>query len=229
MLSESERQIKELIETKVSGANKEEALLFHISVERKLEAVKMWLQNVETIWPDFTTLIGTSSVHLGEKLESKDDSIEPTIIKISAYIDSFFMSGKSVLDALAHEIRSLYGFGGHTGKLCFDYFLILLNKYHQGSNLDLYLTPLNILHSDWYKDLNHYRRISTHESIIPIKSSGDFDLQNGEWKNFICKLPDGKNFMSTGRQINDNLYRLITESYNKILNDIKHKKTKISL
>ena len=52
MLSANQNQIRTLIETGFTGADREEALLYHVSVERKLESVKLWLQNVETSLPD---------------------------------------------------------------------------------------------------------------------------------------------------------------------------------
>ena len=152
-------------------------------------------------------------------------------------MDAFFMSGKSVLDALVHEIRSLYGLGGHSGDLYFEKGLKLVNSCHCNSSLNNYLDSLNIKGSEWYRDLSSYRKACAHESIIQIRLSFDFDSLTQEWKRILLKLPidpgrkslsyNGKNFIDTGKIIKDGLYGLINESYDNILDDIKSGQTKI--
>jgi hypothetical protein len=231
MLSENQKKVQDLIETKLIGLDRDDALLFHISVERKLLSVNLWFRLVEETLPDFMQY-GTYST---DKRSGID--IESTLIKLSAFIDAFFMSGKSTLDAFAHEIRAIYGLGGHTGDLYFENLISLLQKNHNDSELNSYLSSLNIINSEWYKDLKSYRRASAHESIISIRASLDLDFLSGEWKKILLKLPlnpterplhyNGKNFIDTGKDIKDNLLKFLLESYNKILNDIKNNKTKI--
>ena len=242
MLSENEKQVKELIKAKLTGTNQEEARLFHISVERKLEAVRLWFQNVEALLPYFAPATDTFST--GVHSETKEPiSLEPTLIDtintMSAYIDAFFMSAKSTLDTFAHEVRNLYGLDNHSGDLYFENAIDLLKRHHSGSELDFYIEAIDIKNSIWFSDLKLYRKASTHESIIQIKPSVDLDFLSGEWKNIILKLPidptqrplayNGKNFINTGKEIIDELTKFIIESYNKILNDINNGNTKIIL
>lgn len=238
MLSENEKQLRELIEDKLIGSNKEETRLFHISVERKIEAMRLWFKNVEDLLPDIVTTIGTYTT--GGHLETREPiSLESTLNKISAYIDAFFMSAKSTLDTFAHEVRNLYGLNNHSGKLYFENAIDLLKRHHFDSELNSYLGVIDIENSIWFSDLNLYRRASAHESIIQVKPSLDLDFLSGAWKNLILKLPidpnqrppvyNGKNFINTGKEINDKLNEFIIESYNKILNDIYNSKTKIIL
>ena len=239
MLSERELRVRKLIENNLSGNDLEETLLYHHSVERKLEAVKMWFQNVETILPDFIQLSFTQTYNTSGKVELLEETIsfKSTFVKISAYIDAFFMSGVSTLDAFAHEIRMVYGLGGHHGDLYFRGLPNLLLRNHSDTELNSYLVSVEIKNSSWYKDLNSYRRASTHESIIPIRLSGDLDVLSAEWKKFIIKLPldpsqrplsyNSKNFIDIGMEIRDKLQGFISESYNKISNDIETCKTKI--
>lgn len=241
MLSNKENEVRLIIETRLSGSQLDEALLFHISVERKLESVKFWFQNIETILPDFDQITSlTYTYSAGEDVPTeKLTNLESTIIKVSAFIDAFFMSGKSTLDAFAHEIRSIYGFGGHSGNLYFENALDLLNSYHCDSELNLYLSSNNIINKKWFLELRSYRKASAHESIIPFRISFDLDTLTAQWKNIILKLPldptqrpfqyNGKNFIETGKLITDELNKLIVESYEKILNDINQGKTAISV
>jgi len=236
MLSENQRQIQSLIETKLMGDDRE-ALLFHVSVERKLKSVKLWLENVQTILPDFVPSTGTYSTGRNETEPQGLTVIESTVVKISAYIDAFFMSGKSTLDAFAHEIRSLYGLGGHVGNLYFEDIFRLITIHHSDTELNLYIGTTDIRNLTWYKDLKSYRRASAHESIIPIKPSSDFDFMSEEWKNPILKLPldptqqtlnyNGKNFIDAGKEISEKLQKFVIESYDKIMLDIRNNKTRI--
>lgn len=239
MLSQNEKQVKELIENNLLGNDREKARLFHVSVERKLEAVKIWFRNVETIIPDFiSTITDTASTGIPTEINPPTNP-ESTIIRISAYIDAFFMSGKSTLDAFAHEIRTLYGLEGHSGNLYFEHALDLLSNHHSDTKLNLYLTSINIKNLSWYKSLGLYRKAVTHESIIPIKASMDLNFFTGEWQNPILKLPldptqqplgyNSENFIDTGKEIMNKLNNLIIESYDKILEDINSRKTKILL
>lgn len=244
MLSENERHIRNLIESGLSGSEKEKAQLYHYSTIRKLEAVKFWLQDVENLTkPDLiirpqSTLSVTASGS-AEIIPSGYPDPELTLTKISAYIDAFFMSGKSTLDAFAHEVRNLYGFSGHSGDLYFENVLDLLPRYTPNSELSSYLSSTNIINLPWYQDLKSYRHASTHESIIGIKPSVEMDFFTGEWKPVILKLPldptqiplqyDGKNFIETGKLIRDELQSLIINSYDKILGDIQASKTIIAL
>lgn len=230
MLSENQNEVQNLIESKLSGLDKDDALLFHISVERKLTSVDLWFQNVDAMIPSFISY-GASDA------SSSEFDINTFLVNISANIDAFFMSGKSTLDSFGHEIRSIYGLGEHSGDLFFENVLDLLPAHHSNSNLESYITSLNIRNSAWYQDLNAYRRASAHESIIQIKPTLDFDFLTGQWKDVWLKLPidptqrpldyDGKNFIDTGKEIKDNLFKLIIESYDTILDDIKNGKTKI--
>ena len=234
MLSTEEKNIRDAIEAKLSGTIKDEAFLFHISVERKLKSVEIWFQNVETILPDFIQATGTA--RSGQAVtEGLTPDLESLISKISAYIDAFFMSGKSVLDTFAHELRILYGLGGHTGDLYFGESLSLLNTHHLDTQINSYLSGIDFDTLNWHKDLNAYRHASTHESIIPIKPSMDFDFITGEWKEMILKLPldtaqrpltyNGKNFNDVGKEIQDNLFNLIVECYRRIWDDIGQQQT----
>lgn len=237
MLSENQQLVQSLIETKLRGEDKEKAFLFHISVERKLRAVKFWLDNVQTILPDFVPSTGTYSTGRSGTEPQELTTIESSVIKISAYIDAFFMSGKSTLDAFAHEIRSLYGLGGQSGDLYFENIFRLLTTHHSDTELNSYLASTNIRNLTWFKDLRSYRRASAHESIIPIRPSSDFDFMSEEWKDPILKLPldptqqtlnyDGKNFIDTGKEISDKLEQFVIEAYDKILADIRNNKTQI--
>lgn len=238
MLSENEKQVKELIEAKLSGTNQEEARLFHISVERKLEAMRLWFQNVEDLLPDITPTTGTYST--GVYSETREPiSLESTLNKMSAYIDAFFMSAKSTLDTFAHEVRNLYGLGNHGDDLYFENAIDLIKRHHSDSELNSYVESIDIKNSIWFSDLKLYRGASAHESIIQIKPSIDLDFLSGEWKNLILKLPidptqrplayNGKNFINTGKEIKDELTKFIIKSYKKILTDINNGKTKIIL
>lgn len=231
MLSEKQKEIQTLIESKLSGLDKDDALLFHVSVERKLASVDLWFQHVLDLTPSFIQY-GT----LSSSAESEFD-INSFLVKISAYIDAFFMSAKSTLDSFGHEIRSLYGLGGHTGDLYFEDILNLLPQHHGHSSLNTYLDSLNIRNADWYRDLKSYRKASAHESIIPVEPSLNLDFLTGLWRTILLKLPldptqrplvyDGKNFIDSGKMIKDNLYNLILDSYNKILEDIRNGFTRI--
>jgi len=231
MLSESQTEVQNIIEAKLSGLDKEDALLFHISVERKLSSVELWFQNVADLAPGFIQY-GTSDASSKSEFD-----INSFLIKISANIDAFFMSGKSTLDSFGHEIRSLYGLGGHRGDLYFENVLDLLIAHHGISNLNSYMTSSNIRSNSWYQDLKAYRKASAHESIIQIKPSLDFDFLTGRWKEIWLKLPldptqrplnyNGKNFIDTGKKIKESLFKFITENYDAILKDIKNNKTKI--
>jgi len=238
MLSDGQNEVQVLIESKLSGNHKSEALLFHVSVQRKLASVDLWFRHMEIILPVFTGRSETYSSTEDSKVETEDRAaLESILIKMSAYIDAFFMSGRSTLDAFGHEIRSLYGLGDHTGNLYFPQALGLISTHHGNSHLNTYLNSLNIEHSQWYTDLNSYRRACAHESIIQINPSRDFDFLKGEWKEILLKLPmdpgqrpwnyDGKNFVDTGKTIKNELYGLIETSYDRILDDIKSGQTKI--
>jgi hypothetical protein len=232
MLSVSQKEVQNLIETKLAGLDKDDALLFHISVERKLTSVDLWFQNVSEVTPSFIQQYGTWSTS-----DKPEFDINSFLVKMSAYIDAFFMSGKSTLDSYAHEIRSLYGLGGHTGPLYFDNVLDLLPIHNHDSSLNSFFSSSNIRNIDWFKDLNSYRRASAHESIIQIKPTLDFDYLTGQWKEILLKLPidptqrpltyNGKNFFDTGNMIKVNLFKFIIEGYNAILNDILNIRTKI--
>lgn len=243
MLSANQNQIRILIETGFTGADREEALLYHVSVERKLESVKLWLQNVETSLPDIFSIPRTYTTSTADEpvIEERRETpnLEPTIIRISAYIDAFFMSGKSTLDTFAHEIRHLYDFGGHTGNLYFYDIPVMLRNHHSDTELHSYINSINLDNLSWYKDLSLYRKASTHESIIQIKPTLDMDFLTTEWRTPLLKLPldtvqkplqyNGKNFIDTGGEIRDKLFNLVIESYDKILNDINNGKTRINL
>lgn len=232
MLSENQKEVQDLIETKLTGLDRDDALLFHISVERKLLSVNLWFRLVEETLPDFMQY-GTYSTD-GKSLVD----LESTLIRLSAFIDAFFMSGKSTLDAFVHEVRVLYGLGGHTGDLYFEDIFNLLNRNHYNSELNSHFSSSNVRDLQWYKDLKSYRRASAHESIVSIRPSFDLDFLKGEWKKILLKLPlnptgrplsyNGKNFIDTGRDIKDNLLKFLFKSYNKILSDIKNNRTKIN-
>jgi len=240
MLSASQNEVQVLIENKLPGSDKDEAFLLHVSVERKLASVDLWLRHVEKIiLPAFAGQVGTYSYSReGSKIETENrPDLDSALIKMSAYIDAFFMSGISILDAFGHEIRSLYGLGGHARNLYFRNVPGLLKDNHCNSSLSKYLTSVNVIDSEWYRDLNSYRTACAHESIIQIKPSLDLDVVTGKWGDCLLKLPmdprqrplsyDGKNFIGTGKTIRDELYGLVKESYDKILNDIKSGQTKI--
>lgn len=239
MLSESESHVRELIEDRLAANAKEEILLYHYSVERKLKAAELFFQNVIDILPTFfqSATATSGSVEVPPGLLD----LESTINNISAYIDAFFMSAKSTLDTFAHELRSLYGFSNHIGDLYFENALDLLRKHHFSTELNLYLISCNIRDSSWFQELNSYRRASAHESIIPIRPSIDIDVLDGQltWKDPILKLPlnpaqkppdfNGKNFKTIGKLIKDKLQKLIIDSYDKILIDIHSNRTRIVL
>ena len=236
MLSENEKQVIELIEAKFTCYNQGETRLFHVSVERKLEAMRLWFQNVEDLLPDIVPTIGTYST--GVDSETRESiSIGSMLNNLSAYIDAFFMSAKSTLDTFAHEVRNLYGLNNHSGDIYFENAIDLLKRYHSDSELNFYVEANDIKNSTWYSDLKLYRKASAHESIIQIKPSLDLDFLSGEWKNLILKLPvnptqrppayNGKNFINTGKEIKNELNKFIIESYNKILDDINNSKTRI--
>jgi len=242
MLSTNENQIRILIETNFTGADREEALLFHVSVERKIESVKLWLQNVEASLPDVFSIPGTYTSHADAPvIEERREipNLEPAAIRISAYIDAFFMSGKSTLDTFTHEIRHLYGFGGHTGDLYFNDILGMLRNHHSNTELYSYINSINFDDLPWYRDLSQYRKASTHESIIPIKPTLDMDFLTTEWGTPLLKLPldttqrplqyNGKNFIDTGREIRDGLFSLVIEGYDKILDDVNNNKTRLNI
>jgi len=239
MLSEDETSIITFIESNLLGNNREEARLYHYSVVRKLWAVRFWFQNVEMlIQPDLilSTQNITASGDAGLSSNYQTDS-ESTITKISSYIDAFFMSGKSTLDTFAHEVRNLYGFGGHSGDLYFENALDLLAQLHSNSELNNYLSSTNIRNLQWYQELKAYRHASTHESIIAIQPSVEMDFFTGKWKPIILKLPldpaqkplqyNGKNFIETGKLIRDGLQKLLIQSYSKVIIDIRSNRTAI--
>ena len=231
MISTHQNEVQNLIETKLSGLDKDDALLFHVSVERKLASVELWFQNVADMTPSFFqygTLDGSNKPEF---------DINFYLVKMSANIDAFFMSGKSTLDSFGHETRSLYNFGGHSGDLYFENVLDLLPIHNSISSLNSYFNTSNIRNISWYKDLKAYRRASAHESVIQIKPSLSLDFLTGQWKEIWLKLPidptqrplsyNGKNFIDTGKTIKESLFKFITESYDAILDDIKNSKTKI--
>jgi len=235
MLSETENQVRELIESKLTGTSKEEALLYHYSVERKLRAVELFFMNVKTATP----VIFRSATSTSSEVQPDPVYYEQTINNISANIDAFFMSSKSTLDTFAHELRNLYGFSGHSGDLYFENALDLLQRHNSNSELNSYLSSYNVRNQSWYQDLNSYRKASAHESIIPIRPSIDVDILAGELrcKAPILKLPldpaqkpprfNGKDFETTGNLIKESLQHLITGSYDKIILDINLNKTTI--
>lgn len=232
MLSESHKEVQTLIENKLSGLDKDDALLFHISVERKLASTDLWLQNVVELLPE---LIQSSSMPSSDNRAVFD--IDRFLFKTSAYIDAFFMSAKSALDCFGHEIRSLYGLGGHSGDLYFENVLDLLPVHQNRSNISTYFISQNVRGSGWYTELKAYRKASTHESIIPIEPSLNIDYLTGQWKTILLKLPmnptqrpflyNGKNFIDTGNMIKSSLYDFIIGSYENMLVDIKGSLTKI--
>ena len=237
MLSTSQKEVQVLIENKLSGTDRDEAFLFHVSVERKLASVDLWFRHVEIILPDFTSQSETYSAG-DSKIETENRAVlDSVLIKMSAYIDAFFMSGRSTLDTFGHEIRSLYGLGGHSGNLYFPEALELIRTEHGNSCLNTCLNSLDIENSQWYRDLNSYRSACAHESIIQINPSRDFDFLKGEWKEILLKLPmdpgqrpwsyNRKNFVDTGKTIRNELYELIETSYDRMLDDIKSGQTKI--
>lgn len=231
MLSESQKEVQIRIESKLSGSDKDDALLFHVSVERKLNSVNLWLQYAAELIPPF---IKPDTFSTGR--ESIID-MSSFLIRISAYIDAFFMSSKSTLDCFGHEVRSIYGLGGHTGDLYFENILDLLPIHHSVSKINSYICGLNIRSADWFKELKSYRKASAHESIVPIEPTANLDFLTGQWKLGLLKLPidpaqrpllyNGKNFIDTGKLIKENLYDLIVKSYDEILNDIQNNKTKM--
>lgn len=90
MLSDGQNEVQVLIESKLSGNHKSEALLFHVSVERKLASVDLWFRHMEIILPVFTGRSETYSSTEDSKVETEDRAaLESILIKMSAYIDAF--------------------------------------------------------------------------------------------------------------------------------------------
>lgn len=240
MLSDNAKKIGELIETKLLSPIKDEGLLYHYSVERKLKAVEIFYQNASDIF--FTDFIQTAQT-ASTTGSSGNFVIDPesTFNRISAYIDAFFMSAKSTMDAFAHELRMLYDFRGHVGDIYFENALDLIRAHHTSSELNLYIDPLNIRGSQWYTDLNSYRKASAHESIIPIRPVVVYDILSGQmqFREASLKLPidptqkphiyNGKNFTETGRLIKEQLHTFIVNCYEKIFIDINSNRTVIVL
>jgi hypothetical protein len=232
MLSESHKEVQALIEDKLTGLDKDDALLFHISVERKLASTDLWLQNVVELLPDFIQSSSTSGSD-----NRTESGIDRFLFKTSAYIDAFFMSAKSALDCFGHEIRSIYGLGGHSGDLYFENVLDLLPVHHNQCNITTYFVAQNIRCSGWYSELKAYRKASTHESIIRIEPSLNIDYLTGQWKTILLKLPldptqrpflyNGKNFIDTGNMIKSSLYKFIIVSFDNMLADVKSSLTRI--
>jgi hypothetical protein len=239
MLSLNENRVKELLETRLTGNHKEEALLYHSSVPRKLKAVQLFYNNITSFTPSFftTATVSTSASPPNPPPSPPLIDAASLIDDISAYIDAFFMSGKSTLDSFAHELRSLYQFTGLTGDLYFENALDQLSRNHSTSDLNAYFTSCNIRNLDWFKDLNNYRRACAHESIIPFRPSFDFDVTSGRWLNPILKLPlnpgtyppayADKDFYQTGQSIKEGLNEFIINSYNHVLTDILDGRTRV--
>lgn len=242
MLSESEKLIRELIETNLTGNLQVEIRLYHHSVVRKLEAVDLFYNNVEEITLN-NLVFGTatsSSIGTPQNVYIERVDLETIISKISANIDAFFMSAKSTLDTFVHELRAIYNFGGHTGDIYFNReAIVLLRTHHSSTELYLYLNSLNLQTLTWYNELNGYRHASAHESITPFSPSFDFDVLSGRWKEPILKLPlnphtipptfNSKNFKEVGKQIRDELFSLIINCYEKIKTDIELNRTVITI
>jgi len=132
MLSPNENRVKELLVTKLYGDHREEALLYHSSVPRKLKAVQLFYNNITSFIPSFftTATVSTSASPPNPPPSSQLIGAASLIDDISAYIDAFFMSGKSTLDSFAHELRSLCQFTGLTGDLYFENALDQLSRNH---------------------------------------------------------------------------------------------------
>lgn len=239
MLSQNENRIKELIETRLTGIHRDEALLYHSSVPRKLKAVQLFYNNITSFTPSFftTDTVSTSASPPNPPPSSQLIDAASLIDDISAYIDAFFLSGKSTLDSFAHELRSLYQFTGLAGDLYFENALDQLLRNHSTSDLNGYLTTCNIRNLDWFNDLRTYRRACAHESIIAFRPSFDFDVTSGRWLNPILKLPlnpgnypptyGDKDFYQTGQSIKGGLNEFIINSYNHVLTDILHGRTRV--
>lgn len=237
MLSQNENSVKELIETRLTGNDKEEALLYHFSVVRKLRAVELFYNNITAFTPKFSATATLSasypSLPPGQQLIDITSFIDDT----SAYIDAFFMIAKSTLDSFAHELRNVYQFSGQTGDLYFEDALNQLSRNHSTSALNTYFTSSNIRNLDWFRDLNNYRRACAHESIIPFRPSLDFDVASGRWLEPILKLPlnpgtyppiySDKNFYQTGHSIKEGLKAFIISSYDNVYTDILNNRTRI--
>jgi len=237
MLSKTEDDLRKLVEAKLSGVSKQNFQLYHYSVIRKIESVKLWLNYSKEILPDFTNLLGTYSTT--QPTPPAPVNIDSTISRLSAYVDAFFMSAKSTLDSFAHEIRELYEMAGHTGDLYFENVINLLNTHHAQTGLNQLFVNENVLNKSWFIELNAYRRASAHESIIPLNLDLKYDLTTQEWKNLILKLPidprtrplvyNAKNFMELGDEIEVSLSKLLMDSYDSIFRDINNNQTKIIL
>jgi len=238
MLSQNETRVRELIETKLLGNDREETLLYHFSVGRKLRAVELFYSNIKNIFiPQFSGTATLSASSISQPPGQELIDLSSLIDDASANIDAFFMSAKSALDSFAHELRSLYGFGGHTGDLYVENAVELVSTNHSDTALQTYFNSSNLRDSDWFTDLKRYRRACTHESIIPFKPSFDFDLISGQWKELFVKLPlnpgtfppvfDNKNFIGTGETIKEGLRIFLISSYDKVFTDILDNKTKI--
>jgi hypothetical protein len=238
MISINADKIRDLIETAFSGPEREEALLFHVSVERKAKALILFYELVEKSLPNFVKINSQSTSSLDRKEAEEIIDIKPLLSEISAYIDAFFMSGRSTMDAFAHEIRSIYGLGGHTGNLYFSKVPSLLRRFHDNSRMSSYFQSNDVENQAWYKELNIYRHASTHESIIPFMPSISIDPLTSEWKKPILKLPidptsrplqyNSKNFVDIGKSIREGLSKLLVGIYDEILQDIVESKTKIT-
>lgn len=241
MLSPNENNVRELLETRLTGNARGEALLYHSSVLRKLKAVQLFYNNITSFIPSFFTTATASNTATPPNLTPTPELIDAAslIDDVSAYIDAFFMSGKSTLDSFAHELRSFYQFTLVTGDLYFENALDQLSSHHATSDLNTYLTGLNIRNLDWYRDLTNYRRACTHETIIPFRPSFDFDVASERWLNPILKLPlnpgtyppayADKDFYQTGQSIRKGLKQFIIDSYNHIHTDILTGRTKLPL
>jgi len=149
MLSQEEVQVKELIEGRTTGIDQEELLLYHFSVCRKLRATEIFYERVQNLIPTFVGIFTSTTVTLSGGSSSpppRQDlvDLDSLIDNASSNIDAFFMSAKSTLDSFAHELRSLYGFGGHTGDLYIEEALRLLSLNHPTSFLQTYFVSLDI-------------------------------------------------------------------------------------
>jgi len=237
MLSENENRVKELIESGLTGNDKEEALLYHFSVGRKLKAVELFYNSTIASTPKFSTTATLSTSNSAPPPGQELIDATSLIDDISAYIDAFFMIARSDLDSFAHELRSLYQFSGRAGNLYFENALDQLLSNHSSCSLNLYFTSSNVRNQDWFKELNGYRRACAHESIIPFRPSLDFDVASGRWLEPILKLPDipgsyplvysHKDFYQTGQSIKEGLSAFIISSYDNVLTDILNNRTKI--
>lgn len=145
MLSQNEIRVKELIGTRLTGNDQQELLLYHFSVVRKLRAAQIFYENVRTLIPKFVGIFTSATITLSASSTTPPPSgdlvdLDSLIDNASANIDAFFMSAKSTLDSFAHELRSLYGFGGHSGDIYFEDAVQLLSTNHSSSSLQTYFS-----------------------------------------------------------------------------------------